>query len=402
MVPNSRYPLCPLSSAIASLESGISVNAEDRPARPEEHGVLRVSAIGEGRFLPKENKAILSSELRRMGPAIAAGDILVSRANTLELVGLAARARGDSPNLHLSDKTWRVQLREREEGTARWLVHVINSPHVRAILRRRATGTSGSMKNIGQRTFLGICVPLPPKETRSRIADVLDAIVRRADLLADLTTATRHLKRGLMQQLISGRLRLPGFSAPWKVHRLGDLFSERTESNRHDLPLLSITADRGVVRRDELERRDTSNPDKTAYLRIAPGDIGYNTMRMWQGVSALSSLEGIVSPAYTICVPNKWIDNRFAAILFKHGPVVHLFRRYSQGLVDDTLTLRFHEFAQIRVSIPEVREQRNIAAIMAAVDAEIRLLEDLQNALQRQRSSILDKLLSGELPIPAA
>ena len=100
-------------------------------------------------------------------------------------------------------------------------------------------------------------------------------------------------------------------------HRLGELFTERVEIGRTDLPLVAITGQNGVVPRDSLTKRDSSSEDKSKYLRIMPGDIGYNTMRMWQGVAGLSQIEGIVSPAYTILIPSKQIDGQFAAYLLR-------------------------------------------------------------------------------------
>ena len=156
----------------------------------------------------------------------------------------------------------------------------------------------------------------------------------------------RRLKKGLYQQLLSGRFRPFGSDSTWTEYPLGALFTERRESNYVDLPLLSVTRKSGVVLHGEANRKDSSPRDKSNYKRIAPGDIGYNTMRMWQGISALSNLEGIISPAYTVCTPGPRISGAFADHLFKFPPIVHLFFRYSQGLVSDTWSLKFKHFAE--------------------------------------------------------
>src|SRR5262249_12675086 len=147
-------------------------------------------------------------------------------------------------------------------------------------------------------------------------------------IVQKLILAKKRFRDGLADRLFSGNLREPRSSRScWKSVALGDVFQERVETNRPDLELLSITADRGVIPRGEIDRKDSSNDDKRSYKRIAPGDIGYNTMRMWQGVSALSEREGIVSPAYTVCIPKPGIDGRFAAQLFKHPKTIHAFFR---------------------------------------------------------------------------
>ena len=132
---------------------------------------------------------------------------------------------------------------------------------------------------------------LPPIREQCAITEILGDWKSAIHKLTSVIQAKQELLKGLAQQLLTGQQRLPDFGAtPWREFRLGNLFRERNETNCLDLPLLSIPADRGVIRRQEISRKDSSSEDKTRYKRIAPGDIGYNTMRMWQGASALSSL----------------------------------------------------------------------------------------------------------------
>ena len=154
-----------------------------------------------------------------------------------------------------------------------------------------------------------------------------------------------------------------------------------------------------MVSRDALDRRDTSSEDKGAYLRICPGDIGYNTMRMWQGVCGLSRIEGIVSPAYTIVTPRDGIDGEFMALLFKSPAAIHLFHRHSQGLVKDTLNLKWRHFAEIKVQIPEKSEQQAIAHVFQTADRELALLRAQLDALREQKKGLMQKLLTGEVRV---
>lgn len=211
-----------------------------------------------------------------------------------------------------------------------------------------------------------------------------------------LIAAKEDAKKGLMQQLLTGRNRLEEFNKQWREFHLGDLFVERTERGNDHLPLLSITRDEGVIPREDVDRKDTSSEDKSKYLRICPGDIGYNTMRMWQGVSALSPYEGIVSPAYTIVTPKEGVDGKFMAYLFKLPKVVHLFYRYSQGLTSDTWNLKFRHFREIKVTIPPIDEQKAIAAVLECCDTELSLLRKKLQAFRKQKRGLMQKLLTGE------
>jgi type I restriction enzyme S subunit len=120
---------------------------------------------------------------------------------------------------------------------------------------------------------------------------------------------------------------------------------------------------------------------------------------MWQGRCGVSEYEGIVSPAYTVCNPTPAIDVDFAGYLFQMPSVIHKFRRYSQGMVSDTWTLRFDNFAAITVQIPGLGEQKRIAAVLQTCDREIELLGQKRNALQRQKKGLMQRLLTGRVRV---
>ena len=204
-------------------------------------------------------------------------------------------------------------------------------------------------------------------------------------------------KNWFMQQLLTGKKRLKGFEGEWKEVPLSEMFSERNETKYFDLPLLSI-GQNGVYPQDESIKKDTSNDDKSKYKRICPGDIGYNTMRMWQGRSALSGLEGIVSPAYTVVTPKKNTDSLFFSYLFKMPKMTNLFWRNSQGLVDDTLNCKFKDFSIVRVVLPQTKEEQTaIAQVLQAADKEISLLKAKAEKLREQKKGLMQQLLTGKV-----
>ena len=187
----------------------------------------------------------------------------------------------------------------------------------------------------------------------------------------------------------------------WKECELGDVFAERTDSGEADDRLLSITMSGGVIDRDDVGRKDTSTEDKSSYKLILPGDIGYNTMRMWQGVSGLSTLRGIVSPAYTIVTPdNTNIAAKYAAHLFKSRRMVFDFERYSQGLTSDTWNLKFPAFSKIKVFLPPIALQHNQAELLDAMKEEIEVVQRKRDALSDQKRGLMQKLLTGEWRVP--
>jgi type I restriction enzyme S subunit len=326
------------------------------------------------------------------------GDVVLAMDRTWVNAGLkCARVRiYDLPSLLVQ----RVARIRGKSGTETGYIAQVLKSH-RFAQHVKGTQTESAVPHISTQQIKEFSFWLPRLIEQQKIADILGTWDEALEKLDALIAAKGRRKQALMQQLLTGKSRLRGFGKRWDHAKLGDLFKERTESNRLDLTLLSITADRGVVRRDSLEKRDTSSEDKSKYLRISPGDIGYNTMRMWQGVSALSTLEGIVSPAYTICMPTNRMVGQFAAHFFKFPHTISLFHRYSQGMVDDTLNLKFPSFAAIEVTVPrDIAEQRAIATILDTADAELRLLRQQRTALDQQKRGLMQKLLTGQIRVP--
>ena len=237
---------------------------------------------------------------------------------------------------------------------------------------------------------------LPSPEEQLEIGNIIRKLDNYIALKNQLLNAKQEIRKGLMQVLLTGKLRFSGHSKKWRTIALGEVFNNRTESGREDLPLLSITGDGGVVNRDSLAKRDTSKKDKSRYLRICPGDIGYNTMRMWQGVNGLSKLEGIVSPAYTVVTPDQTLDVEFIATFFKFPPIINLFRRHSQGLVDDTLNLKYRHFSEIKVTIPEKDEQIKIVSVFKIIDQELRGVKQQLDFLKVQKKGLMQQLMTGK------
>jgi len=328
-------------------------------------------------------------------------DLLLNTRNSLDLVGKVSMWRNELERAVFNSNMMRLSPNQKFIQSNAFLNYVLNSEYCLKEIAQRATGTT-SVAAIYWRDLATMRLPLPPCHEQCKIADILSTWDETLETLDALIAAKDHQKQALMQQLLTGKTRVKGAKGKWISAKLGDLFDERVERDRIDLPLLSITADRGVVPRDELAKRDTSSEDKSKYLRIAPGDIGYNTMRMWQGVSALSTLEGIVSPAYTICRPTTRIDGMFAAHFFKFPHTIHLFHRWSQGLVDDTLNLKFPSFSVIEVFIPEsITEQQQIAAILETADQELTLLRTQRQTLDQQKRGLMQRLLTGKIRVNA-
>lgn len=250
--------------------------------------------------------------------------------------------------------------------------------------------------NISVDDFFNSYIVAPSLAEQKKIAEILSAQDKLIELKEKLIEEKKRQKKYLMQQLLTGKKRMLGFNGEWTNVKLGNVFAERVETNCQDLELLSVTGTNGVVPRSTIETKDNSSEDKSKYLKICKGDIGYNTMRMWQGVSALSNYEGIVSPAYTILIPSENISAKYFSYLFKMQAVIFLFYRFSQGIVDDTRSLKYHEFAKLHLNVPsDKKEQEAIAEILSIADKEIEILQKELKQEKQKKKALMQLLLTG-------
>lgn len=320
---------------------------------------------------------------------VKSGDILLAIRGTTGDVVIVPPELDDA---NITQDTARIRAQDIDDRD--YIYFALKSPIAQSFIRLHTIGQAVKGINLGE--VRKIPLYWPTKLERQRICKALLMWGNSIDLVERLISTKQERRTWLMQQLLIGKKRLPGFDKPWGTVHLGDVFTNRVEINHPDLPLIAITGSGGVVSREVLVRRDTSSEDKRKYLRICPGDIGYNTMRMWQGVCGFSQLEGIVSPAYTIVTPKDDVDGEFMTLLFKSLPVIHLFHRHSQGLVDDTLNLKWRHFSEIKVTIPENAEQKAIAAVFRTADRELDLLRSQLEALQEQKKGLMQQLLTGK------
>ena len=193
------------------------------------------------------------------------------------------------------------------------------------------------------------------------------------------------------------KLRFPEFTGKWQTEKLGNLFIDRQEVGFSDLLLMSLTAENGLVPQQETKKKDNSNANKSKYLRVCKGDIVYNTMRMWQGRCAYCKNEGIVSPAYTVCIPKDGCDGVFFYYYFKTYDLIQKFHANSQGLVSDTLNLKFDKFASITISCPiKKEEQQKIADCLSSIDDLIDAESRKLKALEKYKKGLMQKLFPAE------
>ncbi|MEC5213239.1 type I restriction enzyme S subunit [Polaromonas sp. CG_9.5] len=204
------WVLRPLASVVSGLEAGVSVNSVDHidPHSSTEPCILKTSAVFDGNFDPAECKLIDRRDISRAKLSPRKDSIIISRMNTPNLVGEVGYVAQDFPNLNLPDRLWMTRFVSGADISARWLAYVMSSTQIKELIKGLATGTSGSMKNIAKGALLSLQLTFPPKAEQTAIATILSDLDAELAALQARQDKTRALKQGMMQALLTGRIRL--------------------------------------------------------------------------------------------------------------------------------------------------------------------------------------------------
>lgn len=264
-------------------------------------------------------------------------------------------------------------------------------------LSMAAEGTG--QKVLAHSKFKDMIVDVPDEEEQIKIGTVFEYLDNLIAQHQSKLEKLQSLKASMLEKMFPKNgsdvpdIRFKGFTKAWIKRKIGECFVERNESFP-DGELLSVTINNGVRKFSELDRRDTSNSDKSKYKKVCVGDIAYNSMRMWQGASGYSPYEGIVSPAYTVLSPNPGINSKCIAYYFKSDEIVQTFQKNSQGITSDNWNLKFPALSKIEIRIsPNMEEQKKIAAYFSQLDALIYQFEQELAKLQSIKKALLEKML---------
>ena len=158
-----------LENCVESLESGKSPSCKNVSRKGLDPGVLKLSALSSGRFLPGENKAMLDGETIIQAKEVKQGDILVARKNTPQLVGSCVLVREDVTNLMFPDIVFRMHPNDSVNGE--YLAALLSSPSYSSKVRGLAHGSNKSMSNIPKSELAKLSIPLPPLSLQQEFAD---------------------------------------------------------------------------------------------------------------------------------------------------------------------------------------------------------------------------------------
>lgn len=258
------------------------------------------------------------------------------------------------------------------------------------------------------------------------IVDYLNKQCSNIDSVIEQTRSSikeyKKLKQAMITQAVSKGVRgdrhmkdsnvewLGSIPKEWTVYRIANLYDERSESGLEELPILTVSINTGVsdheIADEDKDRVFVRSEDRTKYKRVYPGDLAYNMMRAWQGAFGAVRVDGMVSPAYVVAKPKKNVelDSRYMEALLRTSEATEEMHRYSRGIVDFRLRLYWPEFKNIRICLPSIAEQIEIADYIdeksAAIDALIEKKETFAAELENYKKSMIYEYVTGKKEVP--
>lgn len=215
-----------LREVIQSVDSGWSAKGEARTQLGKEYGVLKVSAVTSGRFLPDEHKAVPNVRNRRDIITPKRGDLLFSRANTRQLIAASCVVEEDHPFLFLPDKLWRLVVR-KDLARPLFLKELFWTDATREKFRSVSGGSSGSMLNISKESMLKIVAPIPPVELQARFEELGEKLIGIVNREKKAHYAIDTLWKGLLHRAFTSEL-----TAKWREKHMTELLQEMEHQAR--------------------------------------------------------------------------------------------------------------------------------------------------------------------------
>ena len=268
-----------------------------------------------------------------------------------------------------------------------------------AEIRRMSTG-DGGRGGLNLKIINSIKIPLPDIPEQKAIAQVLSTWDKAIESLTHLITEKQQKKKALMQQLLTGKKRFPGFDGEWKEVKISDIAKEYSKRNKEkkDLTVLSCTKYDGLVPSLEYFGRKIYSDKLETYKVVKRNTFAYATNHINEGSIGFQNVvdEGLISPMYTCFDTDGMVDKEFFFMLLKSHKFLHEYERRTEGSIDRRGGLRWQGFSGIKCKLPAIDEQQKIAKVLNAATKEIELLNQKPDALKDQKKGLMQQLLTGK------
>lgn len=289
-----------------------------------------------------------------------------------------------------------------------YLAYVLESRPLKACKAIRSTGFTVVHISAGKLKTLPI--PLPPLDVQQAIADFLsretaqiDALVAKQNELVGLLRERRARSREVLGSRVNEGQRLK-----WSLVEL----DQRAGTRANDLPLMSVSIDWGVRRREEVTAKPARAEDLAHYKICHADDIVVNRMRAFQGALGAAPEDGVVSPDYAVLRPPASVNSRWLAELMRTKAFVSEITVRLRGIggTDSgnvrTPRINTDDLLDIRVDIPKPDVQASELKILtddtAEADALIAKAQEHIAFAKERRTALIAAAVTGQIDVRTA
>lgn len=204
LINPKKWELKSLRDCFSSIENGKSFICESNSRIGEFPAILKLSAVTYGKYQPEENKALTDEKLFIEKAEVHCGDLLFTRKNTPELVGMCAYVYDTSPNLMMPDLIFRLNTKENCNKIFLW--KLINHDLFRENIKNISSGSAKSMSNISKERLMQLEIPLPPIELQNQFTSFVQKVdTFRSEMEKSLVELENNFN-ALMQKAFRGEL----------------------------------------------------------------------------------------------------------------------------------------------------------------------------------------------------
>lgn len=391
----TEWDICTLSDISEKIMVGIA-SAATHAYRSKGVPLLRNQNIGAG-WLDDSDVLFVDPEYERVfrNKRLRAGDLLTARTGYPGLTCVVPDAYENAQSF-----TTLITRPDPQAVDSNYLAAYINSSRGQQFFNQSQIG--GAQKNVNAATLRGMPIPLPQLNEQHAIAGALSDVDALLAGLDRLVAKKRDLKQAAMQQLLSGRTRLPGFHDSWRETTLGAIgecvigltYSPENVASHGLLVLRSSNIQEGGLSFHDNVYVDMAVPDRVITRR---GDILVcvrNGSRALIGKSALidDSAVGLAFGAFMSVYRTKhW---QFIAHAFQSDDVQRQIRD-NIGATINQITNR--DMKALRVKLPDEAEQVAISRVLSDMDAELEALATRRGKTQALKQAMMQELLTGRI-----
>lgn len=371
-----EWKVMQLGNVLDKLSNGLTYDVSNSEGYP----VTRIETISNGEIDYSKVGHISSLEGYERYK-MCKGDILYSHINSLSQIGKVAYYNGNKELYHGMNL---LLLRANNKVISEYLYDYLLTEQAKHIAQTIAK-PAVNQASISTGDLRKIKILVPPIEEQRKIAEILGVWDKAIELQTRLVNRLELRKRALMQRLLSGRHRLPGFSDKWQKVKLGDVASLIKGEQYNKILLQDVgkypVINGGIAPSGYTDKYNTeANTITISEGGNSCGYVNYIRTRFWSG-----------GHCYTVRVKETVVPIYLYQLLKFHEPMI-MQLRVGSGLPN----IQIKPLQKYKLYIPSLTEQTAITEVLKTADKEIEIAKAKLAALRTQKRGLMQQLLTGK------